>query len=553
MSRHHKSRSDDSRESRHIKKKRRSKCSEVMMGIMWSLLRNLITIVHMIVDQLLENILGYILGPKNVCPPIEDSSSTLIMKSATELAQLIRDRKITSYEVVKAYIDRIQQINGVLNAIVDGPFLEALEIAKEIDERIEKGKISEDEFSEKPFLGVPFTTKDSTAVGGKLQTCGLIARKTTKAKEDAECIRLMKEAGGIIIATTNVPEMNKWVETRNMLIGQTNNPYDTRRSVGGSSGGESSMISACGTAFGIGTDIGGSIRIPAFCCGIFGHKSTTGVVNTKGCTFRTGKDVSSMVTVGPMTRYAKDLLPIFKVLVGPKNAFTLKLDEKVDVKKLKYFYIPQNNVPTCSPISKEMQSVMTQTINHISSITGEQVTLAELPGLEKSSKLWRYWMTQEPETFSNLLGNGVKLNIYLEIIKKFIGKSDYSMSAIFVLIDELLPKEKADQMKEITRKCDEELTKLLGDDGVLIYHSSPRTAPFHYYPLFKIGDFHYFSIFNVLKVPATQVPTGLSSTGLPLGIQIVAARNCDRLCLAVAEELEKAFGGWVPPFTVKNK
>lgn len=97
-----------------------------------------------------------------------------------------------------------------MNAIVDGPFSESIEEAKSIDKRIAQGQISDDEFERKPFLGVPFTTKDSTAVGGKLHTLGLVSRRFTKAKEDAECIRLIKEAGGICLATTNVPEVNKW-------------------------------------------------------------------------------------------------------------------------------------------------------------------------------------------------------------------------------------------------------------------------------------------------------------------------------------------------------
>lgn len=223
----------------------------------------------------------------------------------------------------------------MLNAVVDGPFEDALEEAEQIDKRIANGEVSEAEFHEKPFLGVPFTTKDSTAVKGKLNTLGLVSRQTTKAKDDAECVLLTKKAGGIILATTNVPEVNKWQETRNNVIGQTNNPYDTRRTVGGSSGGEAALIASGASCFGLGilsfhikrfrefhqteffinagTDIGGSIRMPAFYCGIFGHKPTVGLINTRGCTFRTGKEPSTMVVAGPMTRYAKDLLPLFKV------------------------------------------------------------------------------------------------------------------------------------------------------------------------------------------------------------------------------------------------
>lgn len=155
-------------------------------------------------------------------------------------------------------------MNKSLNAVVDGPFDEALEEAKRIDERIAKKQITGAEFAAKPFLGVPFTTKDSTCVAGKLHTLGLLARRNVTAKEDADCVARAKAAGAIIIATTNIPEVNKWQETRNNLIGQTNNPYDTRRTVGGSSGGEAALLTSCGTCFGLGTDIGGSIRMPAF-------------------------------------------------------------------------------------------------------------------------------------------------------------------------------------------------------------------------------------------------------------------------------------------------
>lgn len=107
---------------------------------------------------------------------------------------------------------------------------------------IDKSVINLDEFAAKPFLGIPFTTKDSTSVRSKLHTLGLVARKNTISKEDAECVSLAKKAGAIIIATTNIPEVNKWQETRNNLIGQTNNPYDVRRTVGGSSGGTCNNI-----------------------------------------------------------------------------------------------------------------------------------------------------------------------------------------------------------------------------------------------------------------------------------------------------------------------
>lgn len=302
----------------------------------------------------------------------------------------------------------------------------------------------------------------------------------------------------------------------------------------------------------IATDIGGSIRMPAFYGGLFGHKPTTNVINTKGCTFRTGHEPVTMVVVGPMTRYASDLLPLFKVLVNPENRIELRLNDKTDLKKLKYYYMNENGEFRSGPISKDLKQAMSKVVNHFSNISENPVKCVKLNGTEYTSKLWRYWMTQEPANYSELLGNGVEVNPIMELLKKLTFQSEFSLSAIYSLIDSLLPKENARKMRDITKKLEEELNELLGEDGILFYHSATTPAPFHYYPLFKMFHFSYWSIFNVLHVPATQVPLGLNSDGIPLGIQIVATRNRDRHCLAVAQEIENAFGGWHPPFVMKN-
>lgn len=129
-----------------------------------------------------------------------------------------------------------------------------------------------------------------------LYTLGLIVRQKVRAKEDADVVKSFKDAGAILIATTNIPEVNMWQETRNNLFGQTKNPYNTTRTVGGSSGGESSLIASCGTGAGIGTDIGGSLRMPAYFCGIFAHKPTSFLISTKGLSLRTGTEGDTMVS-----------------------------------------------------------------------------------------------------------------------------------------------------------------------------------------------------------------------------------------------------------------
>ncbi|ETN61596.1 amidase [Anopheles darlingi] len=509
-------------------------------------------LLHLLIDKLLYVVMKWYWGPaKQRCPTLQ-RKNLIVTYSAVELAQKIRTSQVTCYEVVSAFIDRLNEVNPLVNAVMDGPFLDALDEARLIDQRLKQGLIDAAELKAKPFLGVPFTTKDSTAVKDRLHTLGITARRTVRANADAECVRLMKEAGAIIIATTSIPEINRWQETRNNIIGQTNNPYDNRRTVGGSSGGEGALLAACATPVGLGTDIGGSIRMPAFYCGVYGHKPTTGIVNTRGCSLRTGREPSTMVVAGPMTRYATDLLPIMKVLVGPEKVIALKFDEPTDIRKLRYFYITESGDIKCSAVQTTLQNAMKRVVDHFATnvVPSAGVQPVTLTGTDRTTNMWRYWMTQEPANFATLLGNGKPLSPLVELAKKLTGRSEYTMASLYSLIDTLLPQEREDTIRELTRICDQELTDLLGDDGILFYHSCTHTAPYHYAPFVNVYNFSYWCLFNVLHLPATQVPLGLDADGLPLGIQIVATRNRDRHCLAVAEEIERALNGRIPPFLI---
>ncbi|CAB0012854.1 unnamed protein product [Nesidiocoris tenuis] len=376
-------------------------------------------IVRFCVDYVVDLIFSLIYDrrPKAVIPPID---KPFLAYSGTKLAKLIRTKQLTSEEVTRAFAERCRQINSILNAIVDERFDDAIQDAKKVDEFLATTDMSESELAaSKPFLGVPFTSKESTEAEGMSFTFGIISRKIQdmKGAVDSNVVNLLKQRGGILIAVTNVPELNLWCETRNNVFGQTVNCYDSRRTTGGSSGGEATLLAACGSAIGIGTDVGGSTRMPAYYCGIYGHKPTADLISTKGLTFRAGNETTTMVAAGPMSRHAEDLVPFLDVLVG-ENRSKLKLND----------------------------------------------------------------------------------------------------------------------------------ADLLGDDGVLLFPSGPREAPYHYESFLRPYNFAYWGIFNALKIPATNVPMGFSKNGLPIGLQVVAGPYNDHLCLAVARELEKEFGGWVPPF-----
>jgi len=165
----------------------------------------------------------------------------LILDSCKTLVNKIKNKEITCRHVVECFIKRINQVNPILNAVVDTCFDKALVEADEFDKLIELADTEEKLnliFDGKPLFGVPFTSKESTAAKGMSFTFGLISRTGIKCDEDAEIVKSLKTAGAILIGVTNVPEVNLWCETRNKVYGQTNNPYNTNHSAGGSSGGE---------------------------------------------------------------------------------------------------------------------------------------------------------------------------------------------------------------------------------------------------------------------------------------------------------------------------
>lgn len=268
----------------------------------------------------------------------------------------------------------------------------------------------------------------------------------------------MKNSGAILIAVTNVPQLNLWQETSNPIYGRTNNPYNSTRNVGGSSGGEASLVASCGSPLSIGSDIGGSIRLPAFSCGIFGHKPTNNIVSTNGLTFRTGGEDQTMVVAGPMARYVEDLIPFLKVLAGPRQR-KLKLDESVDIKQVKICYVANPNDPLVSAFRDEMIRTLQKVVNHFTQVSGERPQLLDIKDLKYGGKLWMYWMTQEPNANFNrdIANREGQINGIFEIFKYFIGQSNFNLAVIYNLINGYLPKKEGKWVKEKTKKLQEDL------------------------------------------------------------------------------------------------
>ncbi|XP_029931490.1 fatty-acid amide hydrolase 2-B [Myripristis murdjan] len=483
-------------------------------------------------------------------------SNPLLAVSAMQLAQKIRRREVSSVEVVQAYIDRIQEVNPLINAMVKDRFAAALQEAAQVDKLIEEETGGEEVLEDRlPLLGVPLSVKESFALQGMPNSTGVISRRGVLATVDAPPVALLKRAGAIPLGVTNTSELCMWSESHNHLYGITNNPYDLERIPGGSSGGEGSILAAAGSVIGIGSDIGGSIRMPCFFNGIFGHKTTPGVVSNENQYPPSSGRHEDYLSAGPMCRYAEDLLPMLSIMAGP-NAHMLSLSTKVDLKKLRFFSIPHDGGSRfTSPVNKQLLQIQRKVVERLEADLGVKVQEVHLPGLRYSFQIWDTYMTlpdkegKPPQAFVELMGEpGRPVWPLWELLKWMMGRSEHTMAAIGLALVEMSHASKPVpffiQQNEKLRK---EVEELLGTDGVLLYPTHPNMAPKHHHPLFRPFDFAYTGILNILGLPVTQCPLGLSEEGLPMGVQVVAGKLQDRLPLAVAVYLEKAFGGWRDP------
>src|ERR1700682_5117970 len=237
----------------------------------------------------------------------------IVALSANRLAELIRRRALSPVEVAKAYLSRIENLNPSLNAIVTlAP--DVIEQAQAAEARLmSAGSVG-------PLHGVPLTIKDTIETAGLRTTSGSAVCAPHVPQTDAPAVARLKAAGAIILGKTNTAEMAMDYTADNLLFGRTNNPHDSSRTPGGSSGGEAAAIATGLSAGGLGTDLAGSIRIPAHFCGIAGLKPGSGRVPAEGEFPESIGPYSLGSVVGPMARNVEDLRLLFNVLAGAEQS-----------------------------------------------------------------------------------------------------------------------------------------------------------------------------------------------------------------------------------------
>ena len=458
----------------------------------------------------------------------------LLFATAIELAKAIREKQISSEELTRACLERIAEVNPKLNAVVQLPAARALAEARAADGALARGEIRG------PLHGVPFTLKDAIETEGVISTAGTLGRANYVPKEDATMVKRLRAAGCILLGKTNCPEFGWAWESDNLIYGRTNNPYDLSLSPGGSSGGESAIIAAGGSPFGLGSDAGGSVRFPAHCTGIAAIKPTSGRVPRTGHFPGPGGTLDALWQIGPLARSVEDLNTILPIISGVDwrdHAVVpapLGDAEKVNLKTLRVAFHTDNGIETPSQ----------ETIDAV---------LAAAKALETSvAAVQEGWPPAIEQTYDIYLGlftaDG---GVGLEELLKTAGTSQVHPLLQRVLELQRSHAESMPAFVELTGQWDafrRSLLTFMEQCDVLVCPVCSFTGMVHGSTYDRLRAFSYTMTYNLTGWPAAVVRAGSTRSGLPIGVQIVARPWREDVALAVASIIEKDLGGYRRPY-----
>lgn len=482
---------------------------------------------------------------------VRDASRTLhlLSASASALAEALRAGEFSARDVVEAHIEHLERVNPGLNAVVMTRFHEARAEADRADAELAAARAAGRVDALPPLLGVPCTIKENFELEGMPQASGLVSRRHIVNDSDAITVARLRAAGAIPLGVSNTSELCMWMESYNEVYGRSNNPYDPTRIVGGSSGGEGAIIGAGASPFGLGADVGGSIRMPAFFNGVFGHKCSPRLVPNEGQYPGPQGSIDDFLSTGPLCRRAEDLEPLLRIMGGP-NAACLKPVADVDLRKLRVLYLKPDRGPRARRDMRDAQARAVQALQ----AAGAAVEAVDLPLLDKGFDIWSSMLgTANGPSFAEMMfGTRSAWRPLTEFGRLLTGRSPHTLPLVILAALEKVPDlapGRARKYVALGRELKDQLEAALGDDGVLVTLPYTEVAPRHGKPLFPPFNWVRCAIFNAMSVPSTAVPMGLNAEGLPLGVQVVAAQDHDHLSLACALELERRIGGWVPPWT----
>lgn len=423
----------------------------------------------------------------------------LLYASATESAQAIRRRDISSVELVEASLAQIDAVNAQINAVVvTAP--DAVDRAREADALLARGQ----EIG--PLHGLPFSVKDVLGAAGLASPLDLCIRQRSAPLDDSTVVARMRAAGAILLAKTNCPPNGSGIDTENAICGRTLNPYDLRRSPGGSSGGEAALVATGATALGLGSDLSGGLRVPAHYCGVAALKPTSGRVPNTGAYNQPGGLTDPRTQIGPVARRVDDLALILPIIAGVDNGdagavpMPIRDPGGVDLSDLTVAYFVEERDFEVTVETQNAVGVAAQALAR-AGVTVEKRQPREL--IRNSRDIDHYW-------------------------KEMAGTPGRDLLELYAAWDGLRT-----QMLQFMYRYD-----------AIICPADHHPAP--PYRNRDANRFAYTVPFSLTGYPCVVVRVA-DAGGLPIGVQVAARPWREDVALAVAHMLEAEFGGWQPP------
>lgn len=450
----------------------------------------------------------------------------IVFSSTTELADAIRRGQISASDVLEAHLTQIEKLNSSLNAIVTLDIEGARKRAKEADDALARGELWG------PLHGVPFTLKDAHATAGMRTTTGFAVFDHVPGEDSTVTARL-KAAGGVIMGKTNVAELlGDALQSTNTVFGRTNNPWNVERTPGGSSGGAAAAVAAGLTPFDVGSDLAGSIRLPAHFCGVFGLKPTENRVSLAGFVpdpFNTPRSLRIMSCLGPIARTAEDLALLYTLIAGPDGRDTdvhpVPVEGLIgcDLKGLRVAFAPTiADLPVAADIREALSALAGQLAD-----LGAIVEEAPLPSLD---------FAQDGARLGELIGIAIgafqpgaqpaTLTQYMQALH-FRDQSILAWESFFESWDVLL--------------CPASMTTAFPhcEPGSML-HVDGRETPYW------LGNAHS-ATFNYSGHPAVVMPYKQDADGLPIGVQLVAKRWDESRLLGITQAVARLTNGFQRP------
>jgi amidase len=477
-------------------------------------------------------------------------------KTAVELSAALKARHVSAVELAQDAIGRIERHDGRINAVCVRDFERGVDAARAADAALARGET-------RPLLGLPLTVKESYNIAGLPTTWGYPPQKDFKPAADALSIARVKDAGGVILGKTNVPVgLGDW-QSYNDIYGTTNNPFDLGRTPGGSSGGSSAALAAGYGPLSLGSDIGGSLRVPAFHCGVYAHKPTFNLVPSRGHTpppFPAIPLDRDMSVLGPMARGAADLSLLLDVMAGPDPLdsgvaykLTLPSPRHNDLKNFRVLVVEGHPL---LPPDKDVRAAIETLAGNLAK-AGVKVSRESplLPDFVESSRLYMRRLLSFIGTFflPEVIAGAKAAATQLSPDDKSLAAErlrGMTQSHRDWVLDEGARARLRAQWHELFKSFDAVICPIMPTPAYPHDHSLEQEqrritidGKDYVYP----DQLAWPGFATLPGLPATAIPLGLSPAGLPVGVQIVGPWLEDRTPLKLAELIEREYGGFVPP------